>query len=336
MPRPRYKRPRHALVGGAASALLLALAGVDSGCSRPPAKETPAPRPVVAAPARSLPVEAVSRAPAPTMDDWREELAAITGEPDEARREEAWARMAETLVKSGPAEALGFCLREDASDAERDFGSRLLRRWVGDDAPAAARWAAEAPEGPARRLAAGVVATCWAETDLPAAIAWAGRLPEGEGRQAAILGVAYEAARSEPVDALALALELPEDRLRDDLLAHAVAQCAGLAPASAAAMVAEFPDELLRSRLLGAIAAAWADADPAAAARVALTIQTERERDNAVVSVVQRWAQKDPTAAAAWVAAFPEGPLRETAFENLRKLGPEKVPLPGPRREAPH
>ena len=328
------KRPRRALFGAAASALLLVLAGLESACSRPPANETSASRPITTAPARPLPAEAVSRASAPATGDWREELFVISDEPGEERREEAWARLEDALVKAGPAEALRFCLREGASDTERDFGRRLLRSWASSDIGAAARWAAAAPEGPERRLAAGVVATCWAETDLPAAIAWAGRLPEGEGRQAAIMGVAYEAARSEPVEALALALELPEDRLRDDLLAHAAAQCATLAPAEAAAMAAEFPDELLRSRLLGAIAAAWADTDPASAARMALTLPAGRERDNAVVSIVQRWVQNDPASAAAWVESFPEGSLRDIASENLRKLGPEKATPPAPGREA--
>jgi hypothetical protein len=46
--------------------------------------------------------------------------------------------------------------------------------------------------------------------------------------------------------------------------------------------------------------------------------------------------QNDPAAASAWVATFPEGSLRDTASENLRKLGPEKAPLPAPGREASH
>jgi hypothetical protein len=42
--------------------------------------------------------------------------------------------------------------------------------------------------------------------------------------------------------------------------------------------------------------------------------------------------QNDPAAASAWVATFPDGSLRDTASENLRKLGPEKAPLSGPGR----
>jgi hypothetical protein len=41
------------------------------------------------------------------------------------------------------------------------------------------------------------------------------------------------------------------------------------------------------------------------------------DQDRTVVAVVQRWAQKSPAAVAAWVAQFPDTPVRTAATENL-------------------
>ena len=325
LPAPPRRAPLPLLLGG-----LLAIGlGLTAWRFGRPAREAgPAPGPAtLRSPAPGgftpPPGEVPGRAVGPVSSGLAAELEAIQAEPDDARREKAWANLEARLAAAGLPSAVARCFHPGASEPELELGRRLLRHWVAEDADSAAGWALGRPAGPSRQQAIDTVATLWAGSDLSAAIGWAGRLSIPEERQSALLGIAYEAARTEPVSALALALELPETRLRDDLLAHAAAQCATLAPAAAVEVAREFPDALLRDRLLGAIATSWAETDPTAAAGLAMeSIGTPRLRDDAVIGILQRWAQKDHAAASRWVDGFPAGPLRDTAVDTLRQLRP--------------
>ena len=132
--------------------------------------------------------------------------------------------------------------------------------------------------------------------------------------------VAYEAARAEPLVAIGIASELPTSPDTSALIQHAVLQWASISPTEAALWANEIADEALRERLLSHVATVWSERDPLAAASWALAdIAPGRAQDDAVIGIVQRWVQIDPTAATDWVATFPEGALRETAYECIAK-----------------
>ena len=247
-------------------------------------------------------------------------LETIEAETDSDRRSEALERAAES-VSDADLPAMLDSLARDLSPSAAELRQLLVHRWAETNAPAAAAWATQLPEGPARRAALEQVAITWANADLPASAGWVRTLPEGDGKQAATLGLAYEAARTEPVMALDLASTSPPTRERDDLLVHSVSQWADTDSAAAAAWAASVPDPSLRQHLLAAVAVASAEQDGAAAATLAVNgLVAGEEQDRAVVSIVQRWVQNSPQAAASWVSQFPDIPSREPALQNLLAL----------------
>jgi hypothetical protein len=244
-------------------------------------------------------------------------LAAVEAEPDLDRKSELLERVAQSVSDAGLPAALDS-LAGDPSLAASDLRQLLVRRWAENDAPAAAGWTAQLPDGPVRRAALEQVAIVWANTDLPAAAAWIQTMPAGDSEEAAAVSLGYEAARSEPLTALAVASALPPGPQRDDLLVHAVSQWAADDSALAADWAAQAPNANLRQRMLAAIAVVSAEKDGAAAATFAVqTLAPGEEQDRAVVSIVQRWAQNSPSAAASWVAQWPDTPVRDAATQNL-------------------
>ena len=244
-------------------------------------------------------------------------LAAVEAEPDLDHRSETLERVVQS-VSDADLPAVLDMLASDLSPAAADLRQLLVRRWADSDAPAAAAWTAQLPEGSAHRAALEQVAIAWANTDLPAATAWVQAMPAGDSKEAAAFSLAYEAARSDPVTALVVASALPPGPQRDDLLVHAVSQWTAGDSAVAADWAAAVPDVNLRERLLAAVAVSLAEKDNAAAATLAVkSLGAGDEQDRAVVSIVQRWAQNSPSAAASWEAQWPDTPARDAATQNL-------------------
>lgn len=194
----------------------------------------------------------------------------------------------------------------------------LVRRWAERDVAAAAAWATQLPEGAPRNQVLEQVAIAWAETDLDDATAWLRDLPDGEGKHLATLSTAYEAARTDPLVALELASKLPASPARDELLIHAVSQWATADFAAAAGWAGQIPDADLRQNLLSSIAvAASAENASAAAGFIVSSLAPGETQTRAAVSITQRWTQSAPQDAAAWIAQFPDLPVRDAAVENL-------------------
>jgi hypothetical protein len=247
-------------------------------------------------------------------------LVAVEAETDSDRRSEALERAVESVLDA-ELPAMLDSLALEASPHAAELRQLLVHRWAETNAPAAAAWATQLPEGSARRAALEQVAITWANADLSASAGWVRTLPEGDSKQAATLGLAYEAARTEPVMALELVSTSSPTRERDDVLVHSVSQWAGADSAAAAAWAATVPDPSLRQRLVAAAAVASAEQDGAAAAALAAnSLVAGEEQDRTAVSIVQRWVQNSPQAAASWVSQFPDIPLREAAVQNLLAL----------------
>jgi hypothetical protein len=247
-------------------------------------------------------------------------LEADEAETDSDRRSQALARVVESMSDAELPAILDSLACDISADAA-ELRQLLVHRWAETNAPAAAAWATQLPEGPARRAALEQVAITWANADLPATASWVRTLPEDDGKQAATLGLAYEAVRTEPVMAIDLASTSSPTRERDDLLVHSVSQWAGTDSAAAADWAASVPDSSLRQHLLAAVAVASAEQDGAAAATLAVDgLIAGEAQDRAVVSIVQRWVQNSPQAAASWVSQFPGLPSREPAVQNLLAL----------------
>ena len=84
-------------------------------------------------------------------------LAAVEAETDPDRRSEALERAVES-VAGADLHALLDSLAHDASPGAAELRHLAVRRWVETDAPAAAAWTSQLPEGPVGRAALEQVA----------------------------------------------------------------------------------------------------------------------------------------------------------------------------------
>lgn len=153
------------------------------------------------------------------------------------------------------------------------------------------------------------------------AVVWAHSLGEPGDRETALLAVASEMVRDHPKQALELALELPVSESRNEVLERATREWAGQDPHAAVEWATSQPESTLRQRLIAGAALEWSQTEPREAAALAIeTLDPGRPLENLIVGIVQRWVQTEPEAATAWVADFPEGPLKDAAEANLAAI----------------
>lgn len=111
------------------------------------------------------------------------------------------------------------------------------------------------------------------------------------------------------------------DRVR--LLEHAVANWALTDPQAALDRAREIGEPALRNSTLGRLATSWAESDPRRAATLAVdAMDAGPDQERSIAAIVQRWAQQDPAAVGAWVATFPEGPVKRNALEHIAAQSP--------------
>lgn len=73
-----------------------------------------------------------------------------------------------------------------------------------------------------------------------------------------------------------------------------------------------------REEMFGWLALVIAPLSPAEAAAIAdYDMQPGAVRSETAISILHQWAQVDATRAAAWADSFPQGPLRERAFNEV-------------------
>ncbi|MCD6052789.1 MAG: hypothetical protein K0Q55_4211 [Verrucomicrobia bacterium] len=252
-------------------------------------------------------------------------IARVQAELDPLQREELLQTLVDNITSADLPATVQILQEQDPTNAGRDLQLRLLRRWSSNDPAQAAPWIAQMPAGDTRQEAINSVVTEWAHRDLAKAAQWARELTTENDRHSALLMAAYEAIRNVPQDALALARELPANGARDELITHACSEWALTSPDAAAAWAKQITNDGLRQRTLAAIATSWSNHDPLSAASLAVqSITPNRTQDDALIGIVQRWVQQEPEATLAWVSQFPEGPLRDTALENVHKRRPQE------------
>ncbi len=247
-----------------------------------------------------------------------EAIQGLKSESDPSRHRELLDTALDAIRDADLAAAMAVLTEPEFASSGHELRQRLLERWGATDPRAASAWIGRMSSGEAREEAYGDVARGWAKRDVDAARTWALGVAEPSERDGALIQVAYELARSRPVEAMHLAIEMQPTVRRDELLTFAATQWASRAPDDAVDWAAKVEEETLRNRLLKDIFTEWGDRDPLQAATAAVKSMPEgREQNDTVVGIVQRWAQTEPKIAGAWVAAFPDSDLRETAGREL-------------------
>ena len=151
-----------------------------------------------------------------------------------------------------------------------------------------------------------------------AAAAWCTHLDPGEERGRWLARVSGKLAESDPAAAMTM---LEEQRLAADLTAigPVLHHWARRDMEGAVEWISRQSNSELCDAAWSRIALSLAESHPEAAATLAATnISGESEQEEAVISVLHQWILRDRKGAEAWVALFPEGPLRERAVEEFK------------------
>ena len=212
-------------------------------------------------------------------------------------------------------------------DLRGNLGRLLVRRWAELDPPSAGWWATQLGDVEASHELSTAVALAWSERDLKGSLDWAHALPAGDLQSRVLTELGVELARIDPMASMRLAVELPASGARDGILLHALHQWAGQDAATSQNWVLQLSLGPLREQALAAVATVMANQDGERAARFAVEqLMPGPEQDRAVIGIIQRWAQLDYDPAAAWVASFPQTPLRENAIAVLAGFAPGPTP----------
>jgi hypothetical protein len=270
-------------------------------------------------------------------------IAAIDAENDPDQQSEMLERLAQNIPQSSVRSTLEDLIGEPNRSANL-LRQQLVRRWAEEDPQSAAGWVMQHLDKEAERGAVPQVAIAWAGVDPEAAVRWATSLPENPEKEQALLSIGYEVAGTQPTVALGIVSSLPLGTDRDNLLIHAIRQWGSIDAPGANHWVQQIQNDSLRQRLQGEIAVSLATKDATGAGAMAANLSPGPDQDRVVVEVVQRWAQTAPASAGAWIVAFPDTSLRQTALEalvgiwsvqdNLGAVAWVRSLSPGPLRDA--
>ncbi len=171
----------------------------------------------------------------------------------------------------------------------------------------------------------------WARNDPEAALIWAQQQPDSDdARKEALIDACFQIARTDPERAVTLAEHFNLDR--DVVLTNLAQQWATKDLAAACDWIAKQSDDDQRNALGTGLTLVWSKTDPAAAAQFVVQRMTPGlSQDSAVIMVLHQWALADPAGAAAWARQFPEGPLRDTALNELSNMASQPPAIIGTR-----
>lgn len=209
----------------------------------------------------------------------------------------------------------------------------LLRVLVTEDPVRAAQLVAALELGPTRVAMLRCIAQQWTAIDSAAAIAWAAELELGTERVQALIDVCFGIAESNVPAAVMLAERFNLGGCYGTL-ENLVQRWADADLPAATNWVRDQPAGEQRDLALARLANRQAQEEPAKAVALILEYMSPGPaQSEAALSVLHQWARRDHAAASAWVARFPEGPLRDQALEELAGF-PVAPTSPSPRSGA--
>ncbi|MBU6410351.1 MAG: hypothetical protein KGR98_08180 [Verrucomicrobia bacterium] len=160
-----------------------------------------------------------------------------------------------------------------------------------------------------------------ATTNTEAALDRAMTLPNGYERSEALSAVCLGLAQDDPAQAVNLAQSLYLDQMPGAVVEELIQQWASSDFAAALTWANNISPGRERDAVMTRLGFVLSETDPSDAANLVQTqIPPGRARDEAVMTVLHQWAMRDMAAAAAWVATFPETPLRQRALEELKGI----------------
>lgn len=167
----------------------------------------------------------------------------------------------------------------------------------------------------------------WAGKDPESALAWGQQQPDGQERSEVLADACFQIARTDPRRAMVLAEQF---HLNPDAVLENLAQQWAANDLNAAYhWIAAQPDDGQRNALVTGLTFIWSQTEPLNAAQfVVQQMAPGPAQDEAIMMVLHQWALADPAGASAWVAQFPDSPLRDRAQNELSGLARYKSPGP--------
>lgn len=176
-----------------------------------------------------------------------------------------------------------------------------------------------------------VVAQTWASLNPTDAANWAAQLPDAGERNLELSYVCVEIAATAPARAVQIVIQSGLGEHTEAVLQDIAQQWAEQDLSSAATWIEQLPAGEERNQMIKRLAYVKSKTDPADAARMVVSeIPAGWIQIEAAISVVHQWGQRDMAGARAWVDAFPDGPIRDRAENELagiaayRNAQPEK------------
>jgi hypothetical protein len=168
----------------------------------------------------------------------------------------------------------------------------------------------------------------WASRDVDGALASVVNLADEELRGEALEFICYGVAESNPAKAVNLAVSSGLQDRPGAAVQNLVQQWAAADLPSALAWTMKQPDGEQRDECMARVALAYSRRMPADAARLVVDqIPPGPAQTESAIMVLHQWAKQDLPAAAAWVAMFPDGPLRTRAVAELEGISRERKEL---------
>lgn len=256
----------------------------------------------------------------------------IRDEADPTTRARLGPVLVEWMAREDPAAALAWASENLSAAPLAHAMATLVTTQFSTDPEGARRMVEDLPPGNLRHRAAGEIATVWVSKDPAAAVDWwLSQVDPAEAAKSNGISAAYRLGeawfQSDP-DSLQARLADPEQAALPMSLAYgAVRQWIEKDPAAtlewAAALPADRRESFIRTTFRD-----WSYRDAPAAATAYLE-QSDFAPPAAAASISGNWFHEDPEASIRWTAALPEGPARETALKNLKRLADFEVQLGG-------
>jgi hypothetical protein len=250
--------------------------------------------------------------------DTSQAIAFLDSLPPGQGRSEAMQQVASVLANSDPEQAFAFVMEHAVNDRDRQAASNVLQQWAKSDPAKAFEIALNDLEpGNARRNALQSVINEVANRDPALAREMLEKL-EGKDLENIAYSAANALARQDREGALAWAEALPEGDLKGNALSSIFSDWGREDPLQAVNHGLKIEDAKVRQRSLGNALGAWAYQDAVEAMTWAVENLAKEDQETLIPqSLLYQWVDQDAKAASEWVAALPEGNLRNRSVSNL-------------------
>ena len=222
-----------------------------------------------------------------------------------------------------PAEEFDAILGLNDSAEKKRLLDGFFSDWTSRDAAGAAGFVLTVGNEDLRKECILRVMQTWAAQAPKAALSWAQQAafatpPE---REMAMCMACTQVSRSDPQRALGLASDFHLDESAEGLVEGLTTRWAEDDLPAAREWAVSQPAGFLRDSLIESLALVLLADDPVEAARLVLSQTPAGEAQNkTIVDLVSQMALEKPDEAQRWVESFPQGPLRDRAWEQLARV----------------